>query len=56
MALDAASGMMYLHSKGIVHRDLKSLNLLVKDDYLVKVADFGLSKVRNVPNFARSSH
>jgi len=46
MALDAAEGMKYLHSREppIVHRDLKSLNLLVSSDYRVKVADFGLSK------------
>ena len=46
MSLDAAEGMEYLHSQNppVVHRDLKSLNLLVSDDFTVKVADFGLSK------------
>jgi len=48
MALDAAAGMEYLHSKGIVHRDLKTLNLLVTEDFTVKVADFGLSKVKSM--------
>jgi len=46
MALDAAEGMVYLHSRSppVVHRDLKSLNLLVDSTYGVAVADFGLSK------------
>eukprot|EP01094_Clydonella_sp_ATCC50884_P023277 TRINITY_DN5531_c0_g1_i1.p1 TRINITY_DN5531_c0_g1~~TRINITY_DN5531_c0_g1_i1.p1 ORF type:complete len:829 (-),score=238.19 TRINITY_DN5531_c0_g1_i1:264-2750(-) len=46
MAIDAAMGMLHLHSREtpIVHRDLKSLNLLVDEQYRVKVADFGLSK------------
>jgi len=47
MARQTAQGMNYLHKSNpkIVHRDLKSLNLLVDDNYNVKVADFGLSKV-----------
>eukprot|EP01090_Pellita_catalonica_P021978 TRINITY_DN8376_c0_g1_i1.p1 TRINITY_DN8376_c0_g1~~TRINITY_DN8376_c0_g1_i1.p1 ORF type:complete len:930 (+),score=157.90 TRINITY_DN8376_c0_g1_i1:46-2835(+) len=46
MARQAAQGMAYLHQSNppIVHRDLKSLNLLVDENYNVKVADFGLSK------------
>jgi len=46
MASDAARGMNYLHQckPPILHRDLKSMNLLVTAEYNVKVADFGLSK------------
>jgi serine/threonine protein kinase len=41
------SGIHYLHSKGVIHRDLKLENILLKrqgdDNYIAKIADFGLS-------------
>ncbi|CAA7405502.1 unnamed protein product [Spirodela intermedia] len=50
IAMDAAIGMEYLHSKNIVHFDLKCDNLLVnlKDPQrpICKVGDFGLSKIK----------
>ncbi|GLC38611.1 hypothetical protein PLESTB_000452300 [Pleodorina starrii] len=48
MALDIAKGMEYLHNckPVLVHRDLKSPNLLVDKDYTIKVCDFGLSQVK----------
>jgi serine/threonine protein kinase len=47
MAFQAAKGMHFLHSSGIVHRDLKSLNLLLDSKWNVKVSDFGLTKFRD---------
>ncbi|XP_048571123.1 RGS domain-containing serine/threonine-protein kinase A-like isoform X1 [Triticum urartu] len=48
MAIDIARGMNYLHSSSptVVHRDLKSSNLLVDKNWTVKVADFGLSRLK----------
>ncbi|KAL5206028.1 hypothetical protein ABZP36_034237 [Zizania latifolia] len=48
MAFDVAKGMNYLHKRTppIVHRDLKSPNLLVDKKYTVKVCDFGLSRLK----------
>ncbi|VDN98094.1 unnamed protein product [Rodentolepis nana] len=36
------SAICYSHSKGIAHRDLKPENILLKDDYSIRVIDFGL--------------
>lgn len=46
-ALQAARGMLYLHSHHppICHRDLKSSNLVVDDHWVVKVTDFGMSRI-----------
>eukprot|EP00250_Pteridium_aquilinum_P026523 c33136_g1_i1 orf=396-1850(+) len=43
MALDIARGMEYLHSQGVIHRDLKSENLVIADDLCVKITDFGVA-------------
>jgi serine/threonine protein kinase len=48
-----AEGMAYLHKQGIMHRDLKSLNVLVvaqSRPIHVKIADFGISKYINTPS------
>lgn len=46
-ALQAARGMLYLHSHrpSIIHRDLKSSNLVVDNHWVVKVTDFGMSRI-----------
>ncbi|XP_014674308.1 PREDICTED: serine/threonine-protein kinase PLK4-like [Priapulus caudatus] len=43
-------GMFYLHSHGIVHRDLTLANLLLTRDMNVKIADFGLATQLSVPD------
>ena len=46
IALDAAWGLKDLHGYSILHRDLKSLNILLDDRLRARLADFGLAKVK----------
>uniref|UniRef100_A0A6B2LBU3 Protein kinase domain-containing protein n=1 Tax=Arcella intermedia TaxID=1963864 RepID=A0A6B2LBU3_9EUKA len=47
ICLDTCQGMAYLHSLNILHRDLKSRNLLIDKDWNIKVGDFGLARSMN---------
>ncbi|KAK3018548.1 hypothetical protein RJ639_003905 [Escallonia herrerae] len=45
MALDLARGLSYLHSQKIVHRDVKTENMLLDKTRTIKIADFGVARV-----------
>eukprot|EP01121_Diplochlamys_sp_Union-15-3_P022457 TRINITY_DN9570_c0_g1_i1.p1 TRINITY_DN9570_c0_g1~~TRINITY_DN9570_c0_g1_i1.p1 ORF type:complete len:517 (-),score=74.42 TRINITY_DN9570_c0_g1_i1:126-1676(-) len=56
MAKGIATGMAFLHERKIIHRDLKSLNVLVTEDWVAKITDFGDSRsISNVMTIAKGT-
>ena len=48
---DVVLGMIYLHNEGIIHRDLKSRNILTSSNWRAKIADFDLSRIKQATLF-----
>ena len=46
VAKQIAMALQYLHKKKILHCDLKSQNILLNDDWTVKICDFGLARYK----------
>ena len=46
IAKDVVIGLEFLHHNKIIHRDIKSLNVLLKEDFTAKISDYGLAKIK----------
>ena len=54
IAVQIAQGLSKAHKKGIIHRDIKPANIMISNDGIVKIVDFGIAKLSGPSRLTRT--